>query len=357
MRIKGKKVLGRLLIWMLILVLLAGAVVLAVMIANQEQEEPERVVNDATPVAVENAALRDVVDVVRIPATLQPLQDIYLAAATSGRITEINVDEGVRVEADDVLLRIDSGIWKAMRRKSEIDLRDAERDLQRYVELEKSGAVSEGDLDDIKLRRDMAAADLERAEVELDHCTLRAPISGFVNERMADPGEYANEGEPLLEVLDISRVKVEMQVPEADILAASVAEKMEFSVEVYPDRRFAGRVEFVAAKAGRQSNSFLVELECDNGQGLLKAGMIATVRLPGEPLRDVVVLPLSAVIAENGEHIVYIADGDRAVRRVVKLETILGREAVLAAGVDAGELVIVEGQRGLSDGRLISTVE
>lgn len=357
MKIKGRRIFGRLLLWLVIILLLAGAILLGVLIANRPEDEPVEAIEESTLVEVWRVVPRDVVDLVRIPATIEPRHDVYLAAETAGRITGISVDKGDRVDKGDILLRIDSGIWEAVRRKAEAELRDAERDLRRYRELEKSGAVSEGDFENIQLRRDMAAADMERAEVELGHCTLRAPISGVVNDRMLDPGEYANEGAHVLELLDIDRVKVEMQVPEAYILAASAAEQMEFSLEVYPDRTFTGQVAFVAAKAGRQSNSFPVELECGNADGALKAGMIASVKLPGETLRDVVVLPLSSIIAEEGEYIVYIADGERAERRVVKLATILGREAVLAEGVSAGESVIVEGQRGLSDGRLISIVE
>jgi membrane fusion protein, multidrug efflux system len=346
-----------LLLWILIIVVLAAAGVLIVKLAGREEPVPEAAGERPESVRVERAETRDVIETVALPATIEARHDLLLAAETSGRITEMNVDKGDRVKAGDVLMRIDAALWQALIRKAEVQLRDAERDLKRYAELEQSGAVSQRDFDDIQLRRDTAAAELERAQVELDRCTLKVPIDGVVNDRMLELGEYANEGAAVIELVDISRVKLRVQVPEANIIQAAQAEEMEFGVDIYPGRTFSGRVAFVASKAGARGNSFPVELICDNADGALKAGMIATVRLPGEVRRDALVLPISAVISAEGEYIVYVARNERAERRVVKLDAILEREVLVAEGVAPGEDVVVEGQRVLGDGRLISIAE
>jgi membrane fusion protein (multidrug efflux system) len=160
----------------------------------------------------------------------------------------------------------------------------------------------------------------------------------------------------VLEILDIDQVKVAMEVPERDIAALSSVEEMSFTVAALSDRTFTGKVHFVSAKASRSSNSFMVELCLDNPEMTLRPGMIASVSLPRAVMENVVVLPLSAIIAKDGEYVIFVAESDRAARRIVKIASILEREAVIATGLKSGELVVMEGQRSLTDGCLLKIV-
>ncbi len=103
-----------------------------------------------------------------------------------------------------------------------------------------------------------------------------------------------------------------------------------------PGREFTGDVTFVSSQAGRESNSFAAELEAENADGTLKAGMIAQVALVRRERAGAVLVPLAAVVPRKGEHYVFAVENGRAVRKRVLLGDLIGHEAVLESGVVAG---------------------
>jgi membrane fusion protein (multidrug efflux system) len=86
----------------------------------------------------------------------------------------------------------------------------------------------------------------------------------------------------------------------------------------------------------------------------MKSGMIVEVTVPGRTMEDVIVVPLATIIPEKGEHAAYVAVGGRAERRLVKIDSILGTEAVILSGLSQGDKLIVEGHRALQDGSLLA---
>lgn len=344
---------AKLLLWVVIFLFVAGSALMLSLLANKTEEKVEDAHEEATLVRVAEVEAKDVRDIVGLPGRVEAFRDVDLAAENNGRIMVLNVDKGDEVKRGEVLLRIDDRVWRAMRKKAAAQMEDAKRDLERFKELEKSGAVSESDFDDIRLRRDTAEADLEQAEAEVADCVVTSPIDGIVNDRFVEMGEYVNEGQAVFEVLDMDRVKIGFEVPERDITAMDEGDEIPFRVQALDNRSFTGTVHFVASKASRESNTFSAELLLDNAQGALRPGMIADIDLPRRWIRDAVVLPIEAVVTEEGEHIVFAAVDGRAERRVVDLGTMLDREVVIDSGAEPGERVVVEGQRSIADGHLL----
>ena len=334
---------------------LAVLVALIVVMAKREKptEEVAAAEEKAVPVVVMAVASHDVPDVVTVPGRVEPVVEADLAAETAGRIVDVMVDKGDRVEVGEVVMKIDDRLWSAALERARIELRDATRSLERWEELRKTGAVSESDTDDVRRRKAMADVAVAEAEVHVSQCALRSPMAGLVDDRYVEPGEHAGEGQPAVKVIDISRAKVALEVAERDILAVRRGDVLAFTVDVLPERSFEGEVLFVSSMASRESNSFRVELGVDNSGETLKPGMIVEVALERGVFEGAVVVPLTAVIPQGGEHVVYVTDGDRAVCRVVKLDSIVGSEAILSSGLAAGEMMIVVGQRSLVDGELV----
>jgi membrane fusion protein (multidrug efflux system) len=148
-------------------------------------------------------------------------------------------------------------------------------------------------------------------------------------------------------------VKVLVDVPEDSIGAVSVGDRMSFTVHASASQAFTGTVSFVAEAADPMTSSFRVELETRNPDRALRPGMIAEVTVVRAVREDALVVPLAAVVPRRGDHLVFLVEGGRAAQRVVRLERIVGSEAVVASGLEPGERVIVSGQRTVEDGQLI----
>ncbi|NCA82530.1 MAG: efflux RND transporter periplasmic adaptor subunit [Opitutae bacterium] len=319
-------------------------------------EEPARAEEKAVPVRTVEIALRGLEDAIRLPARIEPLQQADLGAERAGRVIELAADKGRTVAEGQLLLRVDGRLWDAARRRAAIEARDAARDLKRWKELEKTGAVSASEYEGVERRQEAAEIALEEAGTMLSQCEVRAPFAGIIVDRMVEVGDYANEGQAVLRLIRLDRVKLAFDVPERDVGALQMGQRKAFTLAAVPGRTFTGEVAFVSSQAARESNSFAVELVVDNADGALKAGMIAQVALVRQMRAGAVVVPLAAIVPHKGEHYVFAAENGRAVRKRVLLGALIGHEAVLDGGLSAGDRIVVEGHRGLQDGMKVEVV-
>jgi RND family efflux transporter MFP subunit len=302
--------------------------------------------------------LRETADLMVVPGRVEAFARAKVSTETAGRIVEIPANKGDRVEAGQTLLKMDGRTAEDTMRQTEIQDRQAEKDIARLVELKKTGAVSDSDFEAAKKSRDLAAVAFEDAKVRFSQCEIRSPIAGVVNDRYVELGEYANSGVAIFEIVNNDRVKVAFNVPERDIASLSVDREVTFAVEVFPDHVFTGKVSFVAAAANKDSNSFAGELQAENPDHMLRAGMIARVSLASKVGRQAMVVPLAAVVPQKGDYVVYAVEDGRAARRLVKIDEIKGSEAVISEGISDGDNIVVEGARALVDGmpvRVVST--
>ena len=345
-------ILGSFLVWGALTLVVALIVTFG---ALKKRPEPVAA-EEEKAVAVRTIALepRTVQDVLSLAARIEPLQEANLATERAGRVVEILVDKGQTVAAGQPLLRVDGRLWDAARRRAEIEARDAERDWKRWQELEKTGAVSASEYESVARRRDAAKIALDEAETMLSQCEVRAPFAGTVVDRLVEVGDYANEGQAVLRLIRLDRVKVAFDVPEQALAGLQPGQEKTFTLAALPGREFAGTATFVSSQADRASNSFAAELEADNADGALKAGMIAQVALVRRERAGAVAVPLAAIVPRKGEHYVFAVENGHAVRKRVQIAALVGSEAVLESGVAAGDQIVVEGPRGLQDGMAVA---
>lgn len=341
----------------LLLAIAALIVVLVLMLVFGQKQVAPPAEEQAVPVRVLVVEPRLMPDAITLPGRIEPFIEADLGTEKPGRIVELAADKGDRVEAGQVLLRLDARMAEATLRQAEIELREAGKELERWKGLEKAGAVSASDFDAVKSRHDNAEVSLEQARVALSQCEVKSPIAGIVDERHVEEGEYATEGMPVFKVLDIDQVKLMLDVAERDTGCLRQGNPVVFRVAALGGREFTGTVSFVSSLASRESNSFHAEILVSNPGREIKPGMIAEATLLRRTREDAMVVPLSAVVPKKGDHVVFTEQDGRAVRNLVRIDAVLGAEVVLASGVAAGDRVIVEGQRSVVDGALVEVVE
>lgn len=341
-------------LWILITLLMAF-VVLSITLRRDaiETDPPEE---KAIPVHIQRVVRRPVEHTIRLPGRIEADFRSRLAVDKGGRVTELLVDKGDTVMENQLLLRIENRVWQALLKQAEIEEREARREFERWSELVETGAVSASDFDAIRTRFDRARVQLADAEVHVAQCEVRSPVNGIINARFVEVGEFAAEGSAVLELVVTDPVRVRINVPEREIATAVPGRPLPFSVAVLGDNIFKGKITHVAEAASLENNSFRVEATLPNPDRILRPGMIATAKWTRPRMDEAVVIPLSAIIPHKGEHFVFIAREDRAVRRLVRIERFLDTEAVLSTGLEPGEEVVVEGHRELIDGALIQRV-
>jgi RND family efflux transporter MFP subunit len=345
---------SRLLFPLILIAVAAGIVYLAA--AKKPPEVIAPVEERPTPVQVQIVEAVSLPDIIELTGRLAADEEALLATEKPGLVRKVHVDQGVRVKKNDLLLELDSVLWTAATRKSELELAEAERDLARWRELSRSGAVATTELDRLQTRRDLAAEQVVESKAHVDKCFVRSPADGWIDQRFLSEGEFAPEGEAAYRFVRLDPIKVRFDLPERDARAVQPGQSLTFSLDDGATRR-TGTVSFVALAALPENNAFRVELTAPNPDETLKPGMIVRVAVVRRHFEKAIQVPLGAVVPHKDVYVTYVVKDGKAVRRVVKLGGLLGDNTIVEAGLQPGDRVVVEGNRTLSDGSAVRVIQ
>ncbi len=186
---------------------------------------------------------------------------------------------------------------------------------------------------------------------------IYSPISGYVSERNADPGEFISPNQPNAKLATIIRtaiLRLKIAVPEQDIGKVAVGQGVSAQVSAYPDRKFAGTVTRILPSLDTASRTLTVEAEIENVDGLLKPGQFATVRITQSKPVPAVMIPASAVRAEGDRNIVFVVKDGVANERLVQTGLLENEEIEIKTGIQENEVVAITNVDKLGDGVIVN---
>jgi multidrug efflux pump subunit AcrA (membrane-fusion protein) len=197
-----------------------------------------------------------------------------------------------------------------------------------------------------------AEAALRRAEQALKDAVIRAPFGGVVVRRFVNKGEYVSTvaQTPLLWLMDIDPVELEIQIPEEHCREVAVGSPVEISPDALPGESFQGRVTEIIPVVDPLSRTIRVKVRIPNPNRRLTAGMFCRVRLTVAEKRNVVRVPMQAVIYREGQPVVFLLRGDRVRRRALHLGAVDDRYGEVLSGLKPGDRIVIEGQEVLEEG-------
>ena len=241
-----------------------------------------------------------------------------------------------------------------------LDQRKSQRDalLGQLDEARANAAVATKAIDTARAAVNTAETQIAAAEKTLSDMTVVAPISGYVAERNADVGEFISPNVPNAKIATIVRtavLRLKIDVPEQSIARVSKGQNVVVQVTAYPERNFNGRIVRVAPSLNPASRALNVEAEVENGEGLLKPGQFATVRITQSKPAPVVMIPASAVRSDGTSNSVFVIKDGIAGQRMVQLGLLEGDMIEIKQGVATGETVAVGNIGALGDGMPVRT--
>ena len=253
--------------------------------------------------------------VVSATGTIRPVVQVEIGSQVSGTVDKLFADYNSRVKAGQVILQLEQSSFRARVvqaeaavARAEASVKDAERALARAKELFAKEYVSQADLDAAAVAVDLRQADLrqaraqlESAEVDLAHATIRSPIDGVVVSRSIDLGQTvaASLQAPKLFVIanDLSQMQVESGIDEADIGRIRNGLPVTFTVDAFPERTFTGQVAQVRLEpiVDQGVVSYITVIHTRNPDLQLRPGMTANVTVLIERREDVMRVPNAAL--------------------------------------------------------------
>jgi multidrug efflux pump subunit AcrA (membrane-fusion protein) len=211
--------------------------------------------------------------------------------------------------------------------------------------------------DAARFRYERAQTELQGAQLRLRDTTLTAPITGVISDRQVVTGQFVNATEPLLTIVDTTRLLARTFLPENVSSQVQVGQPAHLDVEALPTLKFPARVQLISPVVDAQSGTFKVTLAVLQPTPELKPGMFVTAFITVAQHDNALVIPKRALTLDSPEPTVYHLRDGRAYRAALSLGFTDGDQVEVTSGLREGDQVVVMGQDKLLDGTAVQVVE
>lgn len=305
---------------------------------------------NAGPVSVDvtQVSTATLVDDINAVGSIRSNESVIIRPEVSGRIARLNFSDGQHVKKGQLLVAFDSTVNQAEVQQAKAELGIARANYDRTVDLARQKFISERARDESQANVQVLEAKLALAEARLSKLDIRAPFSGIVGIRTVSVGDYVKDGADLVNLEDISSVKIDFRVPERFIDLVQKGQGMEVLVDALPGKPFRARVDAIDPQVDSSGRSALLRGRINNPEGKLKPGMFARVRLILAEREKAMVVPEEAIVPQGNKVTVWkVVDG--TVQRI-EVRTGLRRAAKveIVQGLQPGDIVVTAGQIRLS---------
>ena len=274
-----------------------------------------------------------------------------IEAKVSARIESLLVAPGQMVKAGELIAQLDPREIQA-RLDQALALREqATRDLARGRELIDKKITTQSDFDAVQARARVAEGAAREMETMLGYTKVVAPFDGIVTRKLADVGDLAAPGKPIIEMEDPRALRFEADVPEALIGHVKIGAKLPVQVSAGA-ARIEGTVVEVAPVADASSRTFLVKLDLPAAEGV-RSGQFGRVWIPTGESKSIRV-PASAVATRGQVECVFVVVDQHAELRIVRTGKHSDSEVEILAGLSPGERVVSENVESLRDGEPVT---
>ena len=328
---------------------LSGLIVFAV--GCGKKHEPQAATGESLP---PSAVRVQKIETVKQPAveevvgTVEPKLQAVIEAKVSGRITRLPVTVGQSVKQGDVLVELAIQEIQAKLDQASAAFRQAELDFGRVGNLRKQNAATQSEYDAAQARYNVAKAAVAEAEALFGYAKIPAPFDGVVARKLADEGDLAMPGKPLLELEGRAGLRLVADVP--SLLAGHVLAdaKLTVRVETLPDP-ITGTVVEISPAADPASRTVRVKVDLPETPGL-HTGQFGRLAVPvGEAA--ILFVPPPALVRRGQLELLFVAADGKAQMRLVRTGKQTAQGVEILAGLAPGEAVVIEGAGNLRDGQ------
>ncbi|MBN8459902.1 MAG: efflux RND transporter periplasmic adaptor subunit [Verrucomicrobia bacterium] len=319
-----------------------------------------------------------------------------VSSKITGKVSEILIEEGMKVEKDQVVAKLDASNVEAGLRLAEAQLKAAnlmlaeieplaeyaDTELNRLRGLDRSGSVSRSELGKaeadarimqakiIRQRADIAVAErqVDEWKQQLEDTVIRAPFAGVVTTKDSQPGEmispmsagggFTRTG--ICTLVDMGSLEIEVDVNESFINRVKPGQTVEATLDAYPDWKIPCKVAAIIPTADRQKATVKVRVAFSALDPRILPQMGVKVAFQSDESaapagrREILTIPKSAVRESGGRHIAWVVRDGKTERRAITLDPSPGDDRTVLAGLAAGETVVVNPPSDLTDGAAVT---
>lgn len=293
---------------------------------------------------------------IKASGNAEGFRTVKIGFMVAGRINYISAGEGDRISRNKPVASLDPVPYEIAKELAGIQLDQTQDEYDRLKFMHDNKSLSESDFSKISFGLQQAKAQFSLHSRNLDETKLFSPIDGVLVKKLAEVGEITGVGIPVMVISDIHRIKINVFVPETEILDVSIGQTAEVIITSL-DRTFEGRVIETGSYADPASRAFSVRIEIENPGMIIRPGMIAEVKIHTGDKKEITTLPVEALLRDlNGVSYVFAVDTIKmkAFRKDISTGEIFNDQAEVISGIEINDIVVKGGNRKLVDGSPVS---
>jgi len=357
--------------------------------------------DSARPTLIQVAVVtrQDIRRTVEVVGSFTADDEVVISSEVDGRVTDVHVGMGDRVEKGEVLVEIaptelqlvseqQRAALEQVRarlgltdgettlrdvrdaatvKRAAADLADMEQKYQRARELLEEGLLPRQSFEEAEARYKSSQANYdvalqevrillatlkqyvatsELAEKKLRDTRILAPFSGFVKGKDVSAGQYLRVQAPVVTLVNVDWVKVPLQIPEKMAGWIRVGQMVTISVDAYPDRKFTGRISRINPTVDPETRAFAALARVENPEGFLKPGFFLRASIPSDQVESLLAIPQTALVYAYGVYSVYVLQGNQVQQREVGIGDRLGNNVETVSGLALGDQVAIPVNQG-----------
>ncbi len=346
-----------------LLLLLLILLVPGVFMLSQRREKsrnpkaPEAKFVDRIPVSVVKAFRVAVRDSFSTVGTLEAFREADIFSESAGIVRKVSAEPGDHKRAGEALFILDDELSTIRQRKAEAFFRQKKKDFERYKNLYTEGAIPLSAYEIMQLQTEDAEAELVSVTRKNSDAKIKSPFSGVVTTRFVEQGELVREGMKVAHLVDLTKVKVILFVPEREIFKFTEGAVLKVSSDLLPGEILTAKVSTVSDKSGRD-HTYRVEMVLQNsGKARFRSGMFVRVLSTGKDDAPALVVPRVALVSGIRKPELFIVRNGKAFLKPFVVGRELHKDLEVLEGLAPGDSVVVSGQNELYNGANVLVID
>lgn len=320
--------------------------------AEKDKEEPL-----AIPVETATVQMGDVAAFYSGTTTIESDEQAVVVSQITGVVLEIHAEEGEFVKAGQLLVRVEPDRYRLEVERNEAALNRLQTDYQRKKELFDRKLVSAEDFERVSAEYEAQKAQVALAQLDLKYTEIKAPIAGYVSERMVRVGNLVTLHQPVYGITSYDPLLAVLHVPERELGVLRKGQQVTIRLDAFPLQQFKGEVIRISPVIDPATGTFRVTTQVMDPDQLVKPGLFGRVDIVHDLRKDVSLIPRSALITEDEQTFVFVIGEDSSVsRRSINTGYERNGDIEVIEGLAVGEIVVTAGKGSLSDGSKVEVV-
>jgi RND family efflux transporter MFP subunit len=345
-------------IWIIVIAVLLGLTIWKLFLNKNEAESKvyHSDTNAKIQVTTTKVSYQNLFEEKKYIGTITANRENKIASETQGKVIYVGVNEGDYINKGHVIARVDDTMLKLQLEAAEVQLEGIMLDIKRYENLTKGDAIPAIQLEKTNIARRSVEIQIKTLKEQISRTTIVSPFGGVVTMRFFDLGSVLGPGVPLLQLTDISVLKLNLNIPESEIARFSEGMQTDILSDVYTGTQYEGKVSMVGAK-GDDSHNFPVQILVQNLKTYpLKPGMFGTVKIGNTLSKTNLSIPVTALVGTIKEPKVYKVENGKAYLKDITIGISTKDYFEVLNGLADGEVIVIGGQLNLYDGALVNSI-